>query len=153
MKLRRLEIKNYRGISKLTWILDARFACLVGPDHSTNTTILDAHGCGLSPRRASCVCTEKLPHPLTVTVSPFFRVLPNTSRRASGDCVAAARDRPALYARAEINSALFIKWAVSGGNTKTCKAHARRQPRGACFIAAAFWSVNRILNWHNSCSY
>lgn len=50
MRLRRLEIKNYRGIRQLTWVLDARFACLVGPGDSTKTTILDAIGCVLSSR-------------------------------------------------------------------------------------------------------
>jgi putative ATP-dependent endonuclease of OLD family len=50
MRLRRLEIKNYRGIRDLTWVLDARFACLVGPGDSTKTTILDAIGCVLSSR-------------------------------------------------------------------------------------------------------
>lgn len=50
MKIRRLEIKNYRGIRELSWILDARFACLVGPGDSTKTTILDALGSVLSPR-------------------------------------------------------------------------------------------------------
>jgi putative ATP-dependent endonuclease of OLD family len=50
VKLRRLDIKNYRGKRDLSWIVDARFACLVGPGDSTKTTILDALGCVLSPR-------------------------------------------------------------------------------------------------------
>lgn len=50
MKLRRIEVKNYRGISNLVWCLDSRFSCLVGPGDSTKTTVLDALGCVLSPR-------------------------------------------------------------------------------------------------------
>lgn len=50
MKLRRVEIRNYRGIQNLVWCLDSRFSCLVGPGDSTKTTILDAIGSVLSPR-------------------------------------------------------------------------------------------------------
>jgi len=50
MKLRRLSIANFRGIQKMTWLLDAPFACLVGPGDSTKTTILDAVGHVLSSR-------------------------------------------------------------------------------------------------------
>jgi len=50
MKLRRLSIANFRGIREMTWVLDAPFACLVGPGDSTKTTILDAVGHVLSSR-------------------------------------------------------------------------------------------------------
>jgi putative ATP-dependent endonuclease of OLD family len=50
MRLRRLSIRNYRGIQHLDWTVDASFACLVGAGDSTKTTILDAMGLVLSSR-------------------------------------------------------------------------------------------------------
>jgi hypothetical protein len=50
MKLRRLSIKNYRGIKQLDWIITADVICLVGPGDSTKTTVLDAIGHVLSSR-------------------------------------------------------------------------------------------------------
>ncbi len=51
MKLRRVWIKNFRGIREAEWILPAdRFVCLVGPGDSTKTTLLDAIALVLSPK-------------------------------------------------------------------------------------------------------
>jgi hypothetical protein len=50
MRLRRLEISNYRGIRHLLCCVNTPFLCLVGPGDSTKTTVLDALGHVLSPR-------------------------------------------------------------------------------------------------------
>lgn len=50
MRLRRLEIENFRGIRRMTWAFDSRFVCLLGPGDSTKTSILDAIGAVLSPQ-------------------------------------------------------------------------------------------------------
>lgn len=44
MRIRRVDIKNFRGIKCLKWIVskDQDFVCLVGPGDSTKTTILEA---------------------------------------------------------------------------------------------------------------
>lgn len=50
MRLRRLEISNYRGVRHLVCRIDSSFMCLVGPGDSTKTTVLDALGLVLSAR-------------------------------------------------------------------------------------------------------
>lgn len=52
MRVRRLDIQNYRGIRKLTWIIpsDQSFVSLVGPGDSTKSTILEAINIALSDR-------------------------------------------------------------------------------------------------------
>lgn len=51
MQIRKIIIKNFRGIRQAHWLLpEARFICLVGPGDSTKTTLLDAIGLVLSPR-------------------------------------------------------------------------------------------------------
>ena len=50
MTVRRIDIRNYRGIRELTWHPGAGLTCLIGPGNSTKTTILDALALTLSPR-------------------------------------------------------------------------------------------------------
>lgn len=49
MRLRQLEIRNFRGIKSATWRISERIAFLVGPGDSTKTTLLDAIGVVLNP--------------------------------------------------------------------------------------------------------
>ncbi len=42
MKIRRLEIKNFRGIHEMTWKIRGDMICLIGPNDSTKSTILCA---------------------------------------------------------------------------------------------------------------
>ena len=43
MQIRRVTVRNFRGIREATWVLpDRRFVCLVGAGDSTKTTLLDA---------------------------------------------------------------------------------------------------------------
>jgi predicted ATP-dependent endonuclease of OLD family len=50
MRLRRLEIENFRGVKSLDWRHIAETAALVGPGDSGKSTILDAIERVLSPR-------------------------------------------------------------------------------------------------------
>jgi len=51
MKIRQIEIKNFRGIKNMKWDLpDQNIYCLIGPGDSTKSTILDAIELALSPR-------------------------------------------------------------------------------------------------------
>lgn len=50
MRLKQLEVKNFRGIRELTWTVDARYVCLVGAGDSTKSTILESIDFVLSPR-------------------------------------------------------------------------------------------------------
>ncbi len=50
MIIRHLRIENFRGIRELDWHLHGRILCLVGPNDSTKTTILDAVELALSSR-------------------------------------------------------------------------------------------------------
>ena len=51
MKVRRLEIQNFRGICKLKWDLpNEKTFCLIGKGDSTKTTVLDAIRCAFSPQ-------------------------------------------------------------------------------------------------------
>ena len=50
MKIRKVTVKNYRGIKNAEWVLDSAFIALVGPGDSTKTTLMDALGLVLSTR-------------------------------------------------------------------------------------------------------
>jgi hypothetical protein len=51
MQIRKVLVRNFRGIREASWSLpDRRFVCLVGPGDSTKTTLLDVIGLVLSPR-------------------------------------------------------------------------------------------------------
>ena len=51
MKIRRLEIHNFRGICKLEWDLpNEKTFCLIGKGDSTKTTVLEAIRCAFSPQ-------------------------------------------------------------------------------------------------------
>ena len=49
MYIKRIEIKNFRGIKKMDWILENKLLCLIGASDSTKTTILDAIEYALYP--------------------------------------------------------------------------------------------------------
>lgn len=42
MRIRHLSIRNFRGIKELDWKIDARTVCLIGPNDSTKSTVLEA---------------------------------------------------------------------------------------------------------------
>jgi hypothetical protein len=50
VKLRRVEIRHFRGIRELNWDLAGEFICLIGRGDSTKTTILDAIELALTGR-------------------------------------------------------------------------------------------------------
>lgn len=49
MKVRLLNVRNFRGVKECTWHVDRRLVALVGAGDSTKTTLLDALGLVLSP--------------------------------------------------------------------------------------------------------
>ncbi|MBB6600318.1 AAA family ATPase [Luteimonas sp. MC1825] len=51
MKIRRLKIRNFRGVNQLEWNLpDENIFCLIGKGDSTKTTVLEAVRCAFSPQ-------------------------------------------------------------------------------------------------------
>ncbi|WP_193370084.1 ATP-dependent nuclease [Pelagibius marinus] len=50
MRIRHIEIKNFRGIQSLCWAPGQSMNCLIGPGDSTKTTVLDAIELALNPR-------------------------------------------------------------------------------------------------------
>ena len=51
MKIRKLSIRNFRGIHRLDWDLpDEKTFCLIGKGDSTKTTVLEAIRCAFSPQ-------------------------------------------------------------------------------------------------------
>jgi putative ATP-dependent endonuclease of the OLD family len=52
VRIRRVDIENFRGIDALTWLIpaDQDFICLIGPGDSTKSTILEAINIALSDR-------------------------------------------------------------------------------------------------------
>lgn len=50
MQLRKLEIRNFRGIASLDWTLGHSFCCLIGAGDSGKSTVLDAVEAALSSR-------------------------------------------------------------------------------------------------------
>lgn len=51
MRIRHIEIRNFRGIKALSWAVQGDFHCIIGPGDSCKTTILTAVDCALSPRQ------------------------------------------------------------------------------------------------------
>jgi putative ATP-dependent endonuclease of the OLD family len=52
LKVRHLEIRNFRGIKSLKWLITSDFICIIGPGDACKTTILTALDYALSPRTA-----------------------------------------------------------------------------------------------------
>ena len=50
MRIRQIEIRNFRGIRELCWAPGQSMNCLIGPGDSTKTTVLDAIELALNPR-------------------------------------------------------------------------------------------------------
>lgn len=50
MKIRHLQIENFRGIKSLSWRVQGDFNCIIGPGDACKTTILTAIDYALSPR-------------------------------------------------------------------------------------------------------
>lgn len=50
MKVKHIEIRNFRGIRSLSWRVNSAFACLIAPGDTCKTTILTALDYALSPR-------------------------------------------------------------------------------------------------------
>ena len=50
MKIRKVEIRHFRGINRLDWTVPSNFVCLIGSGDSTKSTILEAIEYALSPR-------------------------------------------------------------------------------------------------------
>lgn len=55
MLIYHLAIKNFRGIRALDWHLNGRVLCLIGPNDSTKTTVLDAIELVLLPRYSTTI--------------------------------------------------------------------------------------------------
>ena len=50
MRIKHIEIKNFRGIKSLSWNVKGDFNCIIGPGDTCKTTILTALNYALSPR-------------------------------------------------------------------------------------------------------
>lgn len=50
MRIRHIEIRNFRGIKSLSWHVKGDFCCIIGPGDTCKTTILTAFDYALSPR-------------------------------------------------------------------------------------------------------
>jgi putative ATP-dependent endonuclease of the OLD family len=52
LRIRHIEIRNFRGIKDLSWRIKGTFNCIIGPGDACKTTILTALDYALSPRTA-----------------------------------------------------------------------------------------------------
>ena len=50
MRVKHVEVRNFRGIKSLSWKVKGNFNCIVGPGDTCKTTILTAMDFALSPR-------------------------------------------------------------------------------------------------------
>jgi len=50
MRIKHVEVRNFRGIKSLSWKVKGNFNCIVGPGDTCKTTILTAMDLALSPR-------------------------------------------------------------------------------------------------------
>ena len=50
MRIKYVEIRNFRGIKNLSWAVKGKFNCIIGPGDTCKTTILTALDYALSPR-------------------------------------------------------------------------------------------------------
>jgi len=52
LRIRHIEIRNFRGIKTLSWHVKGDFNCIIGAGDTCKTTILTALDYALSPRTA-----------------------------------------------------------------------------------------------------
>ncbi len=50
MRIKHVEVRNFRGIKSLSWTVKGDFNCIIGPGDTCKTTILTAMDLALSPR-------------------------------------------------------------------------------------------------------
>jgi len=50
LRIKHVEIRNFRGIKSLSWLVKGNFNCIIGPGDTCKTTILTALDYALSPR-------------------------------------------------------------------------------------------------------
>jgi predicted ATP-dependent endonuclease of OLD family len=62
-RIRKVEISNFRCIKQLTWLPDSGVNCLIGPEDTGKSTILDAIDLCLGARRS-----------LQLTDADFYRL-------------------------------------------------------------------------------
>lgn len=88
MKVRHINISNFRGISTFEWgVPDTPIICLIGPGDSMKTTILDAIEYALSPYRNLSIsdsdfymCQTKSPIQIDITVGELPDALLNENK-------------------------------------------------------------------------
>ncbi|HET6252981.1 MAG TPA: AAA family ATPase [Puia sp.] len=74
MKIKHVEISNFRGIKKLSWSVPGHFNCLIGPGDTCKTTLLTAIDYALSPRNTLYVddsdfYQQDISQPITIQVT------------------------------------------------------------------------------------
>ncbi|GLZ78058.1 hypothetical protein Afil01_28650 [Actinorhabdospora filicis] len=130
MRIRKVTIRNFRGIKEADWILpDNRFVCLVGSGDSTKTTLLDAIAFTLSSRwnipftdADFYNCNVDSPIVITVVIADLPSALQRDS--ALGMHLSGITDdneilhdpedgsEPCVIVRLEVTSSLEPQWTV-----------------------------------------
>lgn len=151
MKVKHVEIRNFRGIKSLSWNVVSAFACLIGPGDTCKTTILTALDYALSPRTSLSIddsdfFNQQTDEQIVIQVTlaewdetqPAIQNLFQERKFAQYKCGLAA-DGPvpepgegvpvALSVSLRIDKSLEPKWSVIKGRDET--EHQERKPISA----------------------
>lgn len=163
MRLRRVEIRRFRGIRGLDWDVSGNFVCLLGPGDSTKTTVLDAIELALSPRWNVSFddadfydANTEVPLSITVTVGELPEELKSDKRfglfTRGWSPAGELHDEPeegdelVLSIQLLVGGALEPTWAVVNDRVEEGKPiYARDRERLGCTRLGAF--LDRHFGW------
>lgn len=168
MKIRYLEIENFRGIKKLSSKISGDFICLIGPGDSCKSTILSAIEYALSPRWAlnfddSDFYAQDTSNPIriSVTLSDFnltdepIKKFLQESRFGQYQC-GLNDDGPipepqngiaAITVVLTVDDALEPKWVIARGDDEQNIPHMQRAIFGLSRIGT---HLDANFSWHNN---
>lgn len=141
MRIRHIEVRNFRGIHSLSWRVKGDFNCLIGSGDSCKTTILTALDYALSPRTAltfddADFFNQDVEHPIIIQVTlndwdeadegirKFFQESKFAQFKCGlSDAGAIAEPpeggRPAVSISLRVDKSLEPKWTVTRGRDET----------------------------------
>ena len=144
MRIKHIEIRNFRGIKSFSWHVKEDFSCIIGPGDTCKTTILTALDYALSPRTSlsfddSDFFNQEVDKDIVIQVTltdwdeaqPDIRKFFQESRYAQYKCgfrddgplpEPQAEDRVAVSVSLRVNKSLEPKWFVVKGRDEGDKS-------------------------------